>query len=239
MLTDLEPSTNYLMSVRAKDAAGNTSAPSSQITVRTLDIILPDTQAPTIPNGLVSGSVTETGFTLTWNASTDDVGVTGYDVYRNGGLLTTVSVNSVNLTGLSAGTNYAMTVRAKDVKTADTHAPTAPTGLSRSSLTQTSFTLTWTASTDNVGVTAYDVYRNGALYITVSATSANITGLFASTLYSMSVKARDAAGNVSAYSSVLDVTTPDTQAPAAPTGLSSGNISQSSFTLTYTGMAFW
>jgi chitodextrinase len=249
-LTDLNASTTYNMTVRAKDAAGNTSAPSAVLPVRTSDIILPDTQAPTVPNGLNSFSVTETGFTLTWNPSTDDVGVTGYDVYLNGGLLNTVTVTSISLTGLSAGTVYTMTVRARDaannvsaasnannVRTADNHAPTAPSGLSRSSLTQSSFTLNWTASTDNVGVVGYDVYRNGVFYTSVTGVSSSITGLSASMLYSMTVRARDAAGNVSASSPVLDVTTPDTQPPTVPTGLTSSNISQSSFTLSWSASA--
>lgn len=245
-LADLNASTTYNMTVRAKDAAGNTSAPSAVLPVRTSDIILPDTQAPTVPKGLNSGSITETGFTLTWNASTDDVGVTGYDVYLNGGLLNTVSVTNISLTGLSAGTVYTMTLRARDaannisaasnainVRTADNHAPSAPSGLSRSGLTESSFTLNWTASNDNVGVVGYDVYRNGIFYTSVTGVSSSINGLSASTLYSMTVRARDAAGNVSAASPVLDVITPDTQAPTVPTGLASSNISQSSFTLSW------
>ncbi len=249
-LSNLDASTTYSMAVRAKDAAGNTSVPCSAIQVRTLDIIVPDTQAPTVPTGLNAAGVTESSFTLSWNASVDNVGVTGYDVYRNGGLLTTVSGTSLNLTGLSPGAGYAMTVRAKDaannvsghsstlnVTTADTHAPSAPSGLYRTNLTQSSFTLNWTASNDNVSVTSYDVYRNGTFYRTVTGTSANITGLSASTLYSMSVKALDNAGNVSASSPFLDVTTPDTQAPSAPTGLTASNLSQSSFTLSWTASA--
>ncbi|RPH27225.1 MAG: fibronectin type III domain-containing protein, partial [Bacteroidales bacterium] len=81
----------------------------------------------------------------------------------------------------------------------DIVAPSAPTNLAASSVAQTSLTLSWTASTDNVGVTGYDVYRGGTTLVGSSATtSLNVTGLTANTTYSFTVKAKDAAGNVSA-----------------------------------------
>lgn len=89
----------------------------------------------------------------------------------------------------------------------DTQAPSAPTNLSSSNITATSATLSWTASTDNVGVTGYLIYSNGNNIGTVTATSANITGLTAATTYSFYVKAKDAAGNESAASSSISVTT--------------------------------
>ena len=92
--------------------------------------------------------------------------------------------------------------------TTDTTAPTTPSGLAASALTSTSLTLSWNASTDNVGVTGYQVYRNGTLVASPGGTSASISGLSASTPYSFTVSALDAAGNVSAPSSTLSVTTP-------------------------------
>ncbi|CAM1358086.1 Peptidase S8 [Tenacibaculum litopenaei] len=91
--------------------------------------------------------------------------------------------------------------------TADTQAPTAPSGLAASSVAQTSLTLNWTAATDNVGVTGYDVYRGATKLATVTGTTYNVTGLTASTAYSFSVKAKDAASNESAASNVVNVTT--------------------------------
>jgi bacillolysin len=91
----------------------------------------------------------------------------------------------------------------------DTEAPTAPTNLSSSNVTQTTFTLSWTASTDNVGVAGYEVFMNGASYSSVTGTTANITGLTESTTYSFYVVAEDEAGNVSPQSSTLNVTTLD------------------------------
>jgi hypothetical protein len=77
--------------------------------------------------------------------------------------------------------------------------------------------LSWSASTDNVGVTAYDVFQGSALATTVSGTSATVSGLTPSTMYSFTVKARDAAGNVSAASNAATATT--AAGSPVPTGL--------------------
>ena len=89
----------------------------------------------------------------------------------------------------------------------DTQAPTTPTGLTGSNITSSSVQLSWNASTDNVGVTGYDVYMGGSLLGTVTSNSANITDLSAGTYYSFYVKAKDAAGNVSGTSNTYSVTT--------------------------------
>jgi len=182
-----------------------------------------DTQSPTVPTGLASASVTQTSFTLNWSASSDNTGVTGYEVFRNGTSIGTPTSTTLAITGLAAGTTYNMTVRARDaagnwsaisstlnVSTSaagDTQAPTVPTGLASSSVAQTSFTLNWAASTDNLGVTGYEVFRNGTSIGTPNATTFNVTGLTASTAYSLTVRARDAAGNNSSVSTPLSVTT--------------------------------
>ncbi|QSB28525.1 endonuclease [Flavobacterium sp. CLA17] len=89
----------------------------------------------------------------------------------------------------------------------DTTAPTAPTSLASTTKTATSITVAWTASTDNTAVTGYDVYANSVLKTTVSGVTATITGLTASTSYSIYVKAKDAAGNISSSSNTIAVTT--------------------------------
>jgi gliding motility-associated-like protein len=95
---------------------------------------------------------------------------------------------------------------------ADTQKPTAPSGLSSESVTSSSFTLKWNASTDNVGVTGYEVFKDGTLLGTTTSLTYNVTGLTAGTTYSMTVRAKDAAGNYSDLSTALSVTT-----TAAPT----------------------
>ncbi len=91
--------------------------------------------------------------------------------------------------------------------TADSTAPSAPTGLAASGTTTTSTNLSWTASTDNVGVTGYDVYQNSVYRATTSSTSYAVTALSASTTYSFYVIAKDAAGNASSASNTVNVTT--------------------------------
>jgi streptogrisin C len=89
----------------------------------------------------------------------------------------------------------------------DTQAPTAPGDARSTSTTDSSVSLTWNASTDNVGVTAYDVYNGSALATTVGTTSAVVNGLSPDTAYSFTVKARDAAGNSSAASTAVSART--------------------------------
>lgn len=111
-------------------------------------------------------------------------------------------------------TNYnATTVDATWTIAADTTPPSVPGSLAASAITTTGFTLSWSASTDNVGVTAYEVFKNGASQGTMGSTSLNLSGLTQNTVYTMTVRARDAAGNWSAQSSALNVTTG--QDPAA------------------------
>jgi len=85
----------------------------------------------------------------------------------------------------------------------DTQAPTAPTSLASTATTATSISMSWNASTDNVGVTGYNVYANGVLKNTVTALNYTITGLAASTNYNIYVTARDAAGNTSPSSNTI------------------------------------
>ncbi|MEV2216772.1 carbohydrate binding domain-containing protein [Streptomyces sp. NPDC050997] len=89
----------------------------------------------------------------------------------------------------------------------DTQAPTVPGGLTSTGRTSSSVSLSWNASTDNVGVTAYDIYSGSNQVLSVSGTSATVSGLAPATAYTFTVKARDAAGNTSAASGPVSVTT--------------------------------
>ncbi len=91
--------------------------------------------------------------------------------------------------------------------TPDSTPPTAPTALTATGTTTNSVSLSWTASTDNIAVAAYDIYMNGTYHSTVTGTSANISGLTASTTYSFYVIAKDSSGNSSAASNTISVTT--------------------------------
>lgn len=236
----LSPSASYSMTVKAKDSTGNTSAASAALSVTTIA----DTSAPTVPTGLASSSLAATSFTLKWTASTDNVGVSSYLVFKNGVQIGTSATASFNVTGLTPSTAYSMTVKAKDsagntsaasaalsvTTTADTTAPSAPAGLAASTITATSFILQWTASTDNVGVVGYNIYKGATLAGTSATTSFNVTGLSPATSYSMTVKAKDAAGNLSVASSALSVTTLASTG-TAPTATLTAPTANSVFTL--------
>ncbi|EDO25718.1 predicted protein, partial [Nematostella vectensis] len=89
----------------------------------------------------------------------------------------------------------------------DATPPTAPTNLTSSNITQTSVNLTWSASTDNVAVTGYQVFNGATLVTTTTNLNYTVTGLTAATAYTFSVKAKDAANNVSAASNTVNITT--------------------------------
>jgi len=144
-------------------------------------------------------------------------------VYRGSTLVGSPTTTSFTDTGLSASTAYSYTVKALDAagnvsaaSTAvtgttsggsDTQAPSTPSGVAVSDMTASSVSLSWTASTDNVGVAGYRVYRGSALVGSPTTTSFTDTGLTASTAYSYTVKAVDAAGNLSAASTAVTGTT--------------------------------
>ena len=306
----------------------------------------PDTTAPSVPSDLVSTDTTSSTISLGWSASTDDVGVTGYDVYRDTAKVGTATGTSFTDSGLAASTTYGYTVTARDAagnssaasaalavatkaatpaspgltatfaKTSDwgsgfvgsytvnnggssavegwklefdlpagekitaawsgvltvsgnhytltnaawngrigasagatvgfqgtrgatwsdpaactvngrpcagappapdTTAPSVPSELVSTDTTSSTISLGWSASTDDVGVTGYDVYRDTAKVGTATGTSFTDSGLAASTTYGYTVTARDAAGNSSAASAALAVAT-KAATPTPPPG---------------------
>ncbi len=193
-------------------------------TVALVAVTASDTTPPSVPTGLTASAISATQINLSWTASTDNVGVTGYKVYRGGTLLATLgNVTSYSNTGLTALTGYSYTVAACDAAAncsaqstsasvttpaaADIQAPSVPTGLTVSAASATQINLSWTASTDNVGVTGYKVYRGGVQVGTSAGTNFSDTGLTSATAYSYRVAACDAAGNCSAQSAAASATT--------------------------------
>jgi chitodextrinase len=130
---------------------------------------------------------------------------------------TSGSTVDTNVAGLYADTLTAVTNGSYTGTAAgDTTAPSVPAGLTATVISSTQINLSWTASTDNVAVTGYKVYRGGSQIATTTLTSYSNTGLSAGTAYSYTVAAYDAAGNTSAQTSAANITTqssPDTTAP--------------------------
>jgi chitodextrinase len=217
--TGLTDATGYAYTVRAVDLAGNASPDSNSASATT-----PDGTAPAAPGNVNASAVSASRIDVSWSASSDNVGVTGYQIFRDGAQVGTVGGNTTtyNDTGLASFVQYAYTVRAVDAagnvsvdsnqasaKTFDTTAPTAPTGLTATSPTATQVNLSWTAATDNVGVTGYQIFRDGSSIGTVGAvTTYSDSTVLGGTAYSYTVKAVDAANNVSPASNAASVTTP-------------------------------
>ncbi|HET9315429.1 MAG TPA: glycoside hydrolase family 9 protein, partial [Vicinamibacteria bacterium] len=183
-----------------------------------------DTQPPTAPTNLRVTGTTSTTVALAWNPSTDNVGVTGYLVFRGTTQVGTVTGLTFTDTGLAPSTTFTYTVRATDAAgnqsspsnsvnattgppVPDTEPPTAPTNLAVTAKTSTTVSVSWTASTDNVGVAGYRV-REGTTQVGTSTTpSFTVTGLAPSSTHTYTVVAFDAAGNVSPASNAVTVTT--------------------------------
>jgi chitodextrinase len=212
------PGGTHTWTVRARDQRGNQSLDSAA----SGPITIADTVPPSAP-GQPSATVGAHKVTLTWAAATDDVGVIGYDVYRDGVLLTATSVTGTSYvdTTVAQLTTYSYTVRAVDVgnnlspfsppgtvSTPDWTAPSAPT-VSASGAGPGKVTVKWTGASDNVKVTGYDVYRDGKVAAAgLHAARWTDANLQPGSQHRYRVVATDAAGNRSASSNIATVTAP-------------------------------
>lgn len=217
----LTGSTLYSYQVEAFDAANNISDLSAGANATTSAPV--DTTAPTVPANLTATTFDNDRIDLAWDASTDAVGVTGYRVYRAGVAIADTASTSYSNTGLTGSTNYVYTVAAFDAAgnisaqsasandttdaDPDTTAPSVPTLLTASAVSATQINLSWTASTDNVAVTGYKIFRNGVQIGTSAGTTFNNTGLTASSTYTYTIAAYDAVGNTSAQTNPVQATT--------------------------------
>ena len=189
-----------------------------------------DTAPPTVPANLGATAVSSSRIDLSWSASNDNVGVTGYKVFRNGTQVGTSTTTSFQDVGLNEATVYDYRVSAYDAagnnsaqsaaasaRTLDVTPPTVPANLAAQVASSTQINLSWSASSDNVGVTGYKVFRDGNLVTTSTETAYQDSGRTPGTTYSYRVLARDAAGNESAQSAVVTASTPapDSSPPSA------------------------
>lgn len=180
-----------------------------------------DTQAPSAPTGLGTASSNGNTIALVWTASSDNVGVAGYTVVRNGVAVANVTGTSWTDRSVSPKVLYAYQVVAYDAAgnrsaasatvsvafkgtaaTADTEAPSVATNFRVHAVTGYSVTLAWTISTDNVGVTEYRIYQDGVQIGNAGTNAFSAGSLTPGTTYSFSVEAVDASGNVSPRATV-------------------------------------
>ncbi len=181
-----------------------------------------DTTAPTVPGNVAAAAINPTRIDVSWAASTDAVGVTGYKVYRDGGATAVASVASGTTysdTAVSAGTTHSYTVTAYDAAgnesaqssppasaTTPAAAMPAPTNLTATPSGSSQVNLTWTAVS---GATSYNVFRGTAKIASPATAGYNDTGLSPNTAYSYTVTALGAAGE-SAHSASASATTAPT-----------------------------
>ncbi|PQJ78676.1 endonuclease [Polaribacter porphyrae] len=187
-----------------------------------------DTEAPSIPTNLTANNITTFSVDLSWTPSTDNVGVTSYDIYVNGNLRVATSDTSITIPNLISDTNYSFAILAKDIannasqisqpldiKTlADTEAPSVPQNLVVSNETESTFIVSWDASTDNTKVALYEIYVDNILIGNSTTKMFTVNGLAPSTTYQVTVLAADEAGNKSNLSNPINATTTNGTATA-------------------------
>ena len=170
---------------------------------------------PTAPREVEVTNLTSTGFTVKWAAATDNVRVTGYEVFAGEESCGVTAARSMKVTGLTANSTYAVTVKASDAE-GNVSEPSdviyvttlpIPENLQASEISDTSFKLSWSLLSDKVEITGYNVFKDGKEYKSTTDTYMTISGLTPETLYTMRVKAVDAVGNQSNLSIALPVST--------------------------------
>jgi len=226
-LVDANPSTTTF-SDAALGVGQSVTDPLNGVSITTLSVgpagasvsieFVPDVQAPSAPGSLSATPKSPTSVQLDWTSATDNVGVSGYRVYRDASLVGTTTALSFLDSGLQQQTTYLYEVLAYDAAgnvgpaasasattpAPDTTAPSTPTGLQATPQKGRKIALSWNAATDNVGVVAYEVFRNGVKVAETAGTS--LTDRPGRGTFTYQVRARDAAGNLSGLSAGVTVT---------------------------------
>ena len=243
--------TTYRIGVDAADTAGFRSTVASLLSATAPCV---DAAAPTEPTGLRQTGWSQTGAGVEWSAATDDVGVTGYSVYRDGVPVAITQQHAAWIGGLVCGSSHTLAVEALDAAgnhsrrasavvtttaCADTSPPTRPTLLSVTASTQSTLSVAWQPAADDRGVTEYRTSIDGVQVATTTATTASFAGLACGRSYSIEVSAADAAGNVSPRAGIVAPTAVcpsgggDTQTPTAPGELTRLAATPTSITLSW------
>ena len=226
-------------------SSGNGEAKFDNIQAAWLDL-----ESPSIPQNLLVENVTSDTVILSWEASTDNIGVAGYRVYRDKQLVQEVQGEQFTDTGLTEDAEYTYEVRAFDAAgnqseasnevfartsvSVDDEAPTIPLNLKVENVTTDTVSLSWGASTDNIGVAGYRVYRDKQLVQEVQGEQFTDTGLTEDAEYTYEVRAFDAAGNQSEASNRINVRTKeivDHKPPTTPMNVRATVVTENKVTL--------
>lgn len=215
----------YGYTIASYDANGAVSAQSSVVSV-TLTI---DTMPPTTPTGVtITGATSTNSFyattplTISWSASTDNFGVAGYQVYRNGTQIgpSTSTITGTSITDAVTQGTYTYAVAAYDAAqnysgrsvpatvtvVTDNTSPSAPTNISVQQTSVNGVAVSWATSTDNIAVAGYQIYRNGIQIASAGGPPYADSGLSVGSIYNYAVVAYDEVGNVSTKSSLVTAT---------------------------------
>lgn len=212
---------------------------------------LQDAEAPTVPVGLSIVSMNTNAINLTWEPSTDNLSVAGYNIYRGSsqnpvGFVTTTTFMN---TGLSSNTGYSYFVKALDdtgnesaasvtvngVTATSGDLPSKPSGLSADRVGSTDVDLSWNPSSDNVSIAGYRIFRDGSLVGTSTTTSYTDLDVNPGTNYQFQVQAIDGELYVSSLSNSVSVTTiGDETPPSRPTGVTASDETETSLKISWT-----
>jgi len=230
----------YSLTATARDATGNsTTATPVSVTVDAP----PDSTPPSIPGIFTAQVDSSSEISLIWTASTDNVGITGYHIFRNGAFIATAITTSYQDANLAPLTTYTYTVTARDaagnesvpstsvsattLAPMDTTPPSIPTGMTGTMLSTSAVALSWDTSTDNVQVAGYQVMRNSVPLATTSTPSYQDSGLSSEFTYTYTVKAYDQAGNTSGLSNPVSLTLPPSTSTLSVSIVGNGSVSSS------------
>lgn len=246
--------------IKARDASGNVSSGSNQVTVNFPSGVggAGDTQPPSAPTNLTFNNVTNNGVTLNWNAASDNNGILDYIVYYDDVDVAHTTGTSFTDNGRPSGTAHNYKIKARDTAWStsgfsnqanvqfannpqqgggDSQAPSAPTNLNFNNLTSTGVTLNWNPSTDNVAVTQYSLLQAGNVMVpNMQGNTFNLVNQVPGTTQNYTVIAKDAAGNSSQPSNQITVNFPqagDSQAPTAPGNLIFNNVTANGVNLSW------
>jgi chitodextrinase len=233
-LTGLAPAREYCLALVAVDRAGNPSPPSERRCV-----VTPDLTTPTAPAALVAQAAREE-VRLTWKPSRDNVRVVGYDVLGGGEVVERVTEPAHTIGALRAAVRYCFAVRARDgagnlspatepacATPPDVTPPSIPGEVVAAPSSAHRVMVGWQPSSDDVGVTGYELVRGDEVVARASGTFATVRGLKPLTEYCYGVRAVDAAGNRSRRSADACARTADPASPPTPLHLEAEALSPS------------